>query len=58
MIVNPQLFNYRLIIGSLIVAVNRFRCLQFYNYQSITSHQQFLEQEKKLVESELSQMIS
>ncbi|WP_040247032.1 hypothetical protein [Psychroserpens mesophilus] len=58
MIVNPQLFNYRLIIGSLIVAVTVLSVFSFTNYQSIEAHQQFLEQEKKLVESELSQMIT
>ncbi|WP_298898435.1 hypothetical protein [uncultured Psychroserpens sp.] len=58
MIVNPQSFNYRLIIGSLIVAVAVLTVYSFTSYQSIVSHQQFLEQEKKLVESELSQMIT
>ncbi len=58
MIVNPQLFNYRLIIGSLIVAVTFLGVFSYTNYKSITAHQQFLEQEKKLVESELSQMIT
>lgn len=58
MIVNPQLFNYRLIIGSLIVAVTILSVFSYTNYQSIRTHQQFLEQEKKLVESELSQMIT
>ena len=58
MIVNPQLFNYRLIIGSLIVAVTVLSVFSYTNYQSIRTQQQFLEQEKKLVESELSQMIT
>lgn len=58
MIVNPQFFNYRLIIGSLIVAVTVLSVFSYTNYQSIKTHQQFLEQEKKLVESELSQMIT
>ena len=58
MIVNPQLFNYRLIIGSLIIAVAVLTVYSFTSYQSIAAHQQFLEQEKKLVESELSQMIT
>jgi hypothetical protein len=58
MIVNPQLFNYRLIIGSLMVAFTVLSIFSFTNYQSIRAHQQFLEQEKKLVESELSQMIT
>lgn len=57
MIVNPQFFNYRLIIGSLIVAITVLSVFSVTNYQSIKTHQQFLEQEKKLVESELSQMI-
>jgi len=58
MIVNPQLFNYRLIIGSLIIAVAVLTVYSFTSYKSIEAQQQFLEQEKKLVESELSQMIS
>ena len=57
MIVNPQLFNYRLIIGSLIVAIAVLAVFSFTNYESIKSHQLFLEQEKKLVEGELSQML-
>ncbi|MEH6534896.1 MAG: hypothetical protein V7719_00780 [Psychroserpens sp.] len=58
MIVNPQSFNYRLIIGSLIVAVAVLTVYSFTSYKSIVAHQNFLEQEKKLVESELSQMIT
>jgi hypothetical protein len=57
MIVNPQSFNYRLIIGSLIVAVAVLTVYSFTSYKSIVAHQQFIEQEKELVESELSQMI-
>jgi hypothetical protein len=57
MIVNPQLFNYRLITGSLIVGIAVLSILSFTNYQSIEARQQFLKQEKKLVEIELSQMI-
>lgn len=58
MIVNPQSFNYRLIIGSLVIAVAILTVYSFTSYKSIVAHQQFLEQEKKLVESELSQMIT
>lgn len=58
MIVNPQVFNYRLIIGSLIVAIAVLAVFSFTNYESAKEHQQFVEHEKKLVESELSQMIS
>lgn len=57
MIVNPQLFNYRLIISSLIVAFAVLSVFSFSNYQSINSEQQYLENEKKIVESELSQML-
>lgn len=58
MIVNPQVFNYRLIIGSLIVAFAVLAVFSFTNYESAREHQQFVEHEKKLVESELSQMIN
>jgi hypothetical protein len=57
MIVNPQYFNYRLIIGSLVVAIAVLAVFSFTNYESVREHQQYLEQEKKLVETELSQMI-
>lgn len=57
MIVNPQLFNYRLIIGSLLVAIAVLAVFSFSSYESEKAYQQFLEQEKKLVETELSQMI-
>jgi len=58
MIVNPQFFNYRLIIGSLIVAIAILGVYSFTNYETVKSHQTFLEQEKHLVESELSEMIT
>ena len=57
MIVNPQLFNYRLITGSLIVGIAVLSIFSFTNYRSNQAQQQFLEQEKKLVGIELSQMI-
>lgn len=57
MIVNPQVFNYRLIIGSLIVAIAVLAVFSFTNFESVKAHEQFVEQEKKLVESELSQLI-
>ena len=41
MIVNPQLFNYRLISGSLIVAIAVLTVFSFTNYQSIKAHEQF-----------------
>ncbi|RYH75994.1 hypothetical protein EVU94_03295 [Flavobacteriaceae bacterium 144Ye] len=57
MIVNPQFFNYRLIIGSLVATIAVLCVFSFTSYQSIRTHQQFLEQEKHLMENELSQMI-
>lgn len=57
MIVNPQFFNYRIIIGSLILGITALGVFSFNSYESSKAHQQFLDQEKKLVESELSQMI-
>jgi hypothetical protein len=57
MIVNPQFFNYRLIIGSLIIAVALLTVFSFTSYQSISAQQQFIEQEKNLIVGELSQMI-
>lgn len=58
MIVNPQFFNYRLIIGSLIVTIVFLSVISFNTSESEKAQQQFLEQEKNLVEGELSQMIS
>jgi vacuolar-type H+-ATPase subunit I/STV1 len=57
MIVNPQLFNYRLIIGTLVVVITAVTVYGFTSHKSIEKQYQFLEQEKKLVESELSQII-
>lgn len=57
MIVNPQFFNYRLIIGSLVVTIVVLAVFSFTSYESVKEHQLFLEQEKKLVETELSQII-
>lgn len=58
MIVNPQFFNYRIIIGSLIVCMTALGIVSFNSYESSQIQQRFLSQEKKLIESELSQMIS
>ncbi|WP_299114723.1 hypothetical protein [uncultured Winogradskyella sp.] len=58
MIVNPQLFNYRLIIGSLLVVLTVLGIYSFTNYKSIKSYEEFLKQEKFLIEKELSEMLS
>ena len=57
MIVNPQLFNYRLITGSLVVGIAVISIFSFTNNQSIEAKQQLLEQENKIINIELSNMI-
>ncbi|WP_299524943.1 hypothetical protein [Winogradskyella sp.] len=58
MIVNPQLFNYRLIISSLLVVLTVLGIYSFNNYKSIKSYEEFLKQEKLLIEKELSEMLN
>ena len=58
MIVNPQIFNYRLIIGSLVVAIVGLSVFSYLSYSKLKVNQEFIEQEHKLVENELSEMIS
>ncbi len=57
MIVNPQLFNYRLIISSLLVVLTVLGVYSFTNYKSLKSYAEFLKQEKVLIEKELSEII-
>ncbi|WP_405575147.1 hypothetical protein [Winogradskyella sp. Asnod2-B02-A] len=57
MIVNPQLFNYRLIISSLLVVLTVLGIYSFNKYKSIESYEGFLKQEKVLIETELSDML-
>jgi len=57
MIVNPQLFNYRLIISSLLVVLTVLGLYSFNKYKSIESYEEFLKQEKVLIESELSGLL-
>jgi len=57
MIVNPQFFNYKLIIGSLIVALVGLSVFSFSTYESEKAQQHFLKQEQQLVERELSEML-
>lgn len=58
MVVNPQTFNYRLIIGTLIIAMFGLGAYSFSSYNELNSQRQFLSQEKKIVESELSKIIT
>lgn len=57
MIVNPRLFNYRLINSSLIVILIALGIFSYTSYESVKSHESFLLQEKHLIESELSEML-
>ena len=57
MIVNPQLFNYRLIISSLLVVLTVLGVFSFTSYNSNKSYEEFLKQEKFLIEKELSEML-
>jgi hypothetical protein len=57
MIVNPQIFNYRLIISSLIVVLIALGVYSYSSYEDMKSHEVFLKQEKQLIESELSAML-
>ena len=58
MIVNPQLFNYRLIIGTLVIAIVVLGSYSISSHNTFKNHEAFLEQENKLVQNELSEMIS
>jgi hypothetical protein len=58
MVVNPQLFNYRLIISSLLVVLTVLGVFSFTNYKSNKSYEEFLKQEKSLIEIELSELLT
>lgn len=58
MIVNPQLFNYKLIIGSLVIAIVVLGSYSLASYNTIKSQEKLMEQEVKLVQNELSNMIT
>ncbi|WP_417199585.1 hypothetical protein [Bizionia sp.] len=57
MIVNPQLFNYKLIIGSLVIVIVVLGSYGLTSYNTLKSQEEFMEQEIKLVQSELSNMM-
>ncbi|TYC11295.1 hypothetical protein ES677_10290 [Bizionia gelidisalsuginis] len=58
MIVNPQFFNYRIIISSLVIAVVILSGFAYVNYSNQKQVQTFIEQENTLIENELSEMLS
>lgn len=57
MVIIPQLFNYRLIIGSLVTAIIVLGSYSFVSYNTLKDQTEFLQQEQKLMETELSQMV-
>lgn len=57
MLVNPQYFNYKLIIGSLLVVLVTVVTLSFFSVYSLKNSHEYLAQEKKLVEIELSEAL-
>jgi hypothetical protein len=58
MIVFPQSFNYRLIIGTLVIALAILGSYSISSFNAFQDQEEFLEQETKLVQNELSEMIS
>lgn len=58
MIVFPQTYNYRLIIGSLILALSVLGIFTVHNQNKLEEYNSYLAQEKKLIQNELSEMIS
>ena len=58
MIVFPQSFNYRLIIGTLVIALAILGSYSISSFNTFQDQEEFLEQETKLVQNELSEMIS
>lgn len=58
MIVNTQVFNYRFTIGTLIVAIIVLATYGFSNYSSLDSDNDYLANEKKLLQLELNEFIN
>lgn len=58
MIVFPQTYNYKLIIGSLIIALSILGVFTFQNQNKLEEYNAYLAQEKSLIQNELSEMIS
>ncbi len=57
MLVNTRFFNYRLTIGTLIVAILAIAAYGFSGYKDIRSDSKYLVQEKKLLQQELGEFI-
>ncbi|MBU2940836.1 hypothetical protein KO494_14905 [Lacinutrix sp. C3R15] len=58
MLVFPQTFNYRLIIGTLVIVITVLGSYSISYFNSFKNQEEFLEQEKNLVQNELKEMIS
>ena len=58
MLVFPQTFNYRLIIGTLVIAIAILGSYSISSFNSFKNQEEFLVQETKLVQHELIEMIS
>lgn len=58
MLVFPQNFNYKLIIGTLVIVITVLGAYSISYFNSSKNQEEFLEQEKKLVQNELKEMIS
>ncbi len=58
MIVNPQEFNYRLTIGTLLAAIAFLVVYGFSKYDTVNTENEFLRHEKKLLQSELSEIVN
>ena len=58
MIVNPQLFNYRITIGTLVVAIAVLATFSFTSYNESQTQETYLKQEKALLHNDLSEVIS
>lgn len=58
MVFIPQTFSYRLIIGSLIIALSVLGVFTIQNQKTLKEYNLYLAQEKKLIQNELSEMIS
>jgi Tfp pilus assembly protein PilN len=58
MIVNPQLLNYKIVVSTLTIACFALIGFSYYNYSSAQQQQDYLKQEKKLLENQISEIIS
>ena len=58
MIVNPQLFNYKIVVSTLTIACFALIGFSYYNHTSAQQQHDYLKQEKKLLENQISEIIS